>query len=134
MLNGSGSTLIPNATFSQNLACRLPEPAYEHASRPSAQRRAQRLNSAALEFATATEIVFGAGSRQLLPDRIRREGARALVVTGRSPARTEAVLDAVRLAGVEVTVSPLGHEPTLDDARTAARLARRSGSRSGRRH
>ena len=89
---------------------------------PSAQRPAPELRR--WEFATATEIVFGAGSRQLLPDRIRREGARALVVTGRSPARAVAVLDAVRLAGVEVTVSPLGHEPTLDDARTAARLAR----------
>lgn len=67
--------------------------------------------------------MFGPGSRQILPERTRREGARALVVTGRGAARTETLLDAIRLAGVEVTVWPLGHEPTLDDARTAARVA-----------
>jgi alcohol dehydrogenase class IV len=88
---------------------------------PNAQRPAPEILR--WEFATATEIVFGPGSRQILPDRIRREGARALVVTGRGAARTEALLDAIRLAGVEVSVWPLGHEPTLDDARTAARVA-----------
>ena len=92
---------------------------------PNAQRRAPEAPH--FQFATATEIVFGPGSRQILPDRIRQEGARALVVTGRSGVRTEALLDSVRLAGVEVTVWPLGHEPTLEDARTAARLARRQG-------
>jgi alcohol dehydrogenase class IV len=75
------------------------------------------------EFATATEIVFGPGSRHILPDRIAREGGRALIVTGRGTGRTEALVDAVRLAGVEVTVWPLGHEPTLDDARTGTQLA-----------
>src|ERR687897_2136413 len=89
---------------------------------PSAQRPAPELRR--WEFATATEIVFGAGSREILPDRIRREGARALVVTGGGPGRSGAVLDAVRLAGVEVAHWSLGHEPTIDDARTAAGLAR----------
>jgi alcohol dehydrogenase class IV len=88
----------------------------------SAQRPAPELRR--WEFATATEIVFGAGSREILPGRIRREGVRALVVTGGGPRRIEAVLDAVRLAGVEVTLSLMGHEPTIDDARTAAGLAR----------
>jgi alcohol dehydrogenase class IV len=88
----------------------------------SAQRPAPELRR--WEFATATEIVFGAGSREILPDRIRREGVRALVVTGGGPGRIGAVLDAVRLAGVEVILSRLGHEPTIDDARTAAGLAR----------
>jgi alcohol dehydrogenase class IV len=89
---------------------------------PSAQRPALELRR--WEFAAATEIVFGAGSREILPDRIRREGARALVVTGGGSGRNVAVLDAVRLAGVEVAHWPLGHEPTIDDARAAAGLAR----------
>src|SRR5215212_2366 len=76
------------------------------------------------EFATATEIVFGPGSRKFLADRIRREGARALIVTGRDPSRIEALLAAIRGGGVTDTLWPLGHEPTLDDARSAARLAR----------
>jgi alcohol dehydrogenase class IV len=89
---------------------------------PSAQHPAPELRP--WEFATATEIVFGAGSREILPDRIRREGARALLVTGGGPGRSVAVLDAVRLAGVEVAHWPLGHEPTIDDARAAAGHAR----------
>ena len=75
------------------------------------------------EFATATEIVFSPGTRQILPGRIRREGTRALVVTGRDPGRTEALLEAFRAAGVTITVWPLAREPTLDDAREAARVA-----------
>jgi hypothetical protein len=78
---------------------------------PSAQRPAPELRR--WEFATATEIVFGAGSREILPDRIRREGARALVVTGGGPGRSGAVLDALRLAGVEVAHWSLGTSPRL---------------------
>ncbi len=76
------------------------------------------------EFATATETVFGAGSSQSLPDRVRREGAIALVITGAVPARSAALLDGIRAAGVAVIVWPLAHEPTLDDARAATELAR----------
>ena len=76
------------------------------------------------EFATATEIIFGPGSRKFLPDRIRREGTRALIVTGRDSSRVETLIGAIRGGGVTGTIWPLGHEPTLDDARTAARLAR----------
>jgi alcohol dehydrogenase class IV len=76
------------------------------------------------EFATATEIVFGAGTRQIISDRIRREGTRALVVTGRDPSRTHVLLEAIRAAGVTTTVWPLAHEPTLDDAREVAQVAR----------
>jgi alcohol dehydrogenase class IV len=45
-------------------------------------------------------------------------------VTGREPGRAGALLDAIRKAGVAVTVWPLAHEPTLDDARAVTRLAR----------
>jgi alcohol dehydrogenase class IV len=76
------------------------------------------------EFATATEIVFGAGTREIVSERIRREGTRALVVTGRDPGRTHVLLEAIRAARVSITVWPLAHEPTLDDAREVARVAR----------
>jgi alcohol dehydrogenase class IV len=75
------------------------------------------------EFATATQIVFGAGSRHTLAARVRQEGRRALVVTGRDPRRHEAWLEAVRAAGVSMTIWPLAHEPTLDDARAVTRVA-----------
>ena len=76
------------------------------------------------DFATASAINFGAGSRAILPDRIRSEGTRALVVTGSEPERADALLAAIRNAGVTVTSSPLAHEPTVDDARSVTRLAR----------
>jgi alcohol dehydrogenase class IV len=75
------------------------------------------------EFATAHEIVFGAGSRRVLPDRVRREGASALVVTGGDPARAASVLEAMSEAGLAVTIWPVGHEPTLDAARAAVKEA-----------
>jgi alcohol dehydrogenase class IV len=80
------------------------------------------------EFATATQIVFGSGSRHTLPARIRQEGTRALVVTGHDPGRHEALLEAVRAAGVVMTTWPLAHEPALDDARAVIRLVRDEGT------
>jgi alcohol dehydrogenase class IV len=76
------------------------------------------------EFATAHEIVFGAGSRRVLADRVRREGASALVVTGGDPSRAASLLDAMNEAGLAVTIWPVGHEPTLDAARAAVKGAR----------
>ena len=77
------------------------------------------------QFATATEIVFGAGSSQSLPDRVRREGA---IAVSSSPALPRPAArrfsSGIRAAGVAVIVWPLAHQPTLDDARAATELAR----------
>jgi alcohol dehydrogenase class IV len=80
------------------------------------------------EFATASEIVFGPGSRHTLPARLRREGTRALVVTGGDPTRHAALLEAVRANGVITTVWPLAHEPALNDARAVSVLVRDEGT------
>jgi len=76
------------------------------------------------EFATATRIVFGAGSRRELPDIARAFGRRALVVSGRSPDRSEPVVASLSEAGVESVRWSVPGEPTVDHVRTGTELAR----------
>jgi len=76
------------------------------------------------EFATATEIVFGPGSREILPDRLKGLGSVAFLVTGAAPARASSVVEAIRAAGVLVEIESLAHEPTVTDARSVAEAAR----------
>ena len=76
------------------------------------------------EFATATEIVFGAGTRQIIS---RPHSPRGHACARRDWTRSKpqhVLLEAIRAAGVTTTVWPLAHEPTLDDAREVARVAR----------
>jgi alcohol dehydrogenase class IV len=74
------------------------------------------------EFATATEIVFGAGVASELATRVPALGRRLFVLTGRDASRTEAVLDS--LAGCIAGRFRVAREPTLDDAREATTAAR----------
>jgi alcohol dehydrogenase class IV len=75
------------------------------------------------EFATAGRIWFGPGSVQELGPVIRAWGTRALVVTGRSPARA-AVLDSVLAsAGIEHARFAVAGEPTTDAVRQGAKQA-----------
>jgi alcohol dehydrogenase class IV len=71
------------------------------------------------EFATAREIVFGAGAVRTLPERVRPHGASVLVVTGGDPARAASVLESMNEAGLAVTIWPTAGEPTIEDARAA---------------
>jgi alcohol dehydrogenase class IV len=74
-------------------------------------------------FATADRILFGAGQVEAVPGAVAALGDRCLVVTGRHPRRHAALLDQLRAAGTELTLHPVGREPTVPDARAAAEAA-----------
>ena len=88
----------------------------------------QRLVAMQFEFATATEIVFGAGIAATAGTRIARFGTKALVVTGATPGRASAIAQSMTEAGVQHVTYAVPHEPTLDDARRATALAREHGA------
>ncbi len=64
------------------------------------------------EFATATRIIFGAGTARNLGELTREFGRRALVVTGSQPGRFQPILDALSSAGVAAETFPVPGEPT----------------------
>jgi alcohol dehydrogenase class IV len=71
------------------------------------------------EFATATRIIFGAGTLGEVAPAVREMGTRALLVTGRSQER------AARLAGIETVRFAITAEPTVDAVREGVRIAGR---------
>jgi alcohol dehydrogenase class IV len=90
------------------------------------------------EFATATRIVFGIGTRAELPGIVRGFGQRALFVCGSRGADAAgrdavtgpaepSLLAHVRAAGVAGVQWAIGHEPTVDDVRAAVVQARADG-------
>jgi alcohol dehydrogenase class IV len=79
-------------------------------------------------FATAGQIVFGAGRIQELANLARlHEMRRSLVVTGRTPERAKKVLELLRTAGAEACVFPVSGEPTLDLIRQGVQRADAEG-------
>jgi alcohol dehydrogenase class IV len=76
------------------------------------------------ELATADTIIFGAGSRKALPDRVRQAGVNVFLVTGGDASRADSIRADLQTAGLKVTIWPLGREPTLEDARRATEAAR----------
>jgi alcohol dehydrogenase class IV len=76
------------------------------------------------EFATATRILFGPGKLRQLGSIARSFGRRALIVTGRSVERARHVGEVLAVEGVSHTVFHLTSEPTVDDVRRGAELAR----------
>lgn len=76
------------------------------------------------EFATAARIVFGRGAAEQLPLIAREFGSHALVVTGNTRSRFAALADALGDAGVRISWMSLSGEPTLQDVRNGAALAR----------
>ena len=82
--------------------------------------------SLAFELAAPTRIVFGAGCAREVGALAAGLGGCALVVTGKSPDRAQAVLEALAAAGVRATTFSVAGEPTVEMARagvTAARAA-----------
>jgi alcohol dehydrogenase class IV len=77
------------------------------------------------EFATATRVVFGAGARRELPAVARAFGRRVLVVSGRSPQRSEPLVAGLSESGAHVVRWSVQGEPTVDQVLTGAELARR---------
>ncbi len=76
------------------------------------------------EFATAGRIVFGPGTLAEVGPIAREFGQRALVVTGRDPARAAPLLE--RLASIDVTATlfTIAQEPSLDDITRGLAAAR----------
>lgn len=69
------------------------------------------------DFAFPQRILFGAGLIRQAGPMARNLGCRALVVTGRDPARAALLLDLLRAEGIAVHVFPVRGEPTTDVVR-----------------
>ena len=75
-------------------------------------------------FATATEIVFGAGARATIAGRAAALGSRVFVVTGRSSAPSADVIAALHANGMALLRWPVDGEPTVAAAQAAVEAAR----------
>ncbi|HOG94201.1 MAG TPA: iron-containing alcohol dehydrogenase, partial [Opitutaceae bacterium] len=80
------------------------------------------------EFATATQIVFGAGTRAEVGKLVRPWGQRALIVTGQSTARAEPLRETLRAAGVTAECFPVAGEPAVADIQRGVARAREFGA------
>jgi alcohol dehydrogenase class IV len=76
------------------------------------------------EFATATRIIFGAGTLREVGPIAAEMGNRALVVTGRTTERARPLLDALASHGVDTVTFTVAGEPTTEVARLGAQRAR----------
>jgi alcohol dehydrogenase class IV len=79
------------------------------------------------EFATATRIVFGAGSLGKAGSLASELGRAALVVTGQTPARAEPLLSLLRKQGLGATVFAVPGEPEIETVRQGVASARQNG-------
>ncbi|MBC8447053.1 MAG: iron-containing alcohol dehydrogenase [Chloroflexi bacterium] len=79
------------------------------------------------EFATATRIVFGAGTLREVGPLAAAMGSRALVVTGRTPARAQPLLDLLAAQGLKTVTFSVSGEPTTAVARQGTQRAREAG-------
>ncbi|MBN1608883.1 MAG: iron-containing alcohol dehydrogenase [Polyangiaceae bacterium] len=78
------------------------------------------------EFATAGHIVFGRHALERLGSLAAALGRRALLVTGRTPARARRAVALLEAAGLDVEVTAIDGEPTVEDVRRATSRARRA--------
>jgi alcohol dehydrogenase class IV len=83
------------------------------------------LVNAKFEFATATRIVFGAGTAKGAGKIAGEFGKRALVVTGRDSKRVEPLLKILCDAGVTVTTFSVADEPELSTIEHGTALAKK---------
>jgi alcohol dehydrogenase class IV len=66
------------------------------------------------EFASATRVVFGAGKAEVVPAWLQERGVtRVLAVTGKDPARGQALWDALPPRGIALTRFVVSGEPTV---------------------
>jgi alcohol dehydrogenase class IV len=80
------------------------------------------------EFATATRIIFGAGTLKEVGAIAAEMGTRALVVTGSSPERAKPLLDDLVAQSVETAVFAVSGEPTTHLVSESTGKARQAGS------
>lgn len=76
------------------------------------------------EFATSARVIFGQGTTRELGPVVREFGARALVVTGRTPDRLGPAFDSLAASGIEVAQFPVAGEPSVASVEAGLRLAR----------
>jgi len=76
------------------------------------------------EFATATRILFGEGRVREVAPAAQRWGCRALLVTGRTPERSDSLRDDLAAAGVAAMIFVAEGEPTIDLVRRGVAFAR----------
>ncbi len=76
------------------------------------------------EFATATRIIFGAGTLSQAGANAKSLGRRALVITGSNPARAEKLLASLKAAGVATTTFSVAGEPEIATVQRGLTLAR----------
>lgn len=79
------------------------------------------------EFTTPTRIIFGAGSLREAAPAARELGSRALVVTGRDPARAAPLLAQLAAGKIAATTFAIAHEPTTHDIVAGVHGAREAG-------
>jgi alcohol dehydrogenase class IV len=79
------------------------------------------------EFATAAQIIFGAGTLKQVGPLAAGMGHTALVVTGSAPERAKPLLDILAAHGLEAITFAVGGEPTIDVAQQGTEQARLSG-------
>jgi alcohol dehydrogenase class IV len=80
------------------------------------------------EFATATRIIFGAGTLRDIGPLARESGRRALVVTGRNSRRAEPLLARLHESEVTAVTFPVSAEPDIETIRAGTALAKREQS------
>jgi len=75
------------------------------------------------EFATATRIIFGAGTLREVGPLAAEMGSRALVVTGSTPERAQPLLDLLAAQGIEAITFSVAGEPTTEVVRLGTQRA-----------
>lgn len=76
------------------------------------------------EFATANRILFGSGRIQELAGLCRNDDGAVVLITGRTPNRWDAIVEALQREGMPVVTFSIPQEPHISDVRAGARLAR----------
>ena len=76
------------------------------------------------EFATATRIIFGAGTLKQIGPLAAEMGRRAFVVTGLSTAQTQPLLDLITAQGMQYETFPVANEPTVETVQSGVRHVR----------
>jgi alcohol dehydrogenase class IV len=76
------------------------------------------------EFATATRIVFGAGSSGKIAAEAKALGRRALVVTGKNSRRAEKLIADLATAGIAPVTFSVAGEPEISTVENGVALAR----------
>ncbi len=79
------------------------------------------------EFATASRILFGAGTVCQVASAARQMGSRALLVTGSNPERLDPVRADLESSGVACAPFAVKGEPTVETVRQGVKLAAEQG-------